>query len=89
MNKSVSIDQSIQYAEARAARIDLDNSATIEKVRALQAVYILRCLIPELLTGMCSPREAWGILGEIANKLSILDACNPLWAWLWVRILPD
>ena len=52
-------------------------------------VYLPRCLTPTLITRLCSPREAWGIVRGRAKKLRISEAFLPLWACLRGRLLMD
>ena len=61
----------------------------MEKVRAVVAVYIPRCLTPALLTRVRSNRKVWGILYDSFNTLSISESCLPLWDWIRVRLLAD
>ena len=49
----------------------MDDGTSTEKICAYQEIYIPRCLLMDLLTNTISPQEAWGILREILNKLTI------------------
>ena len=89
VNKVAVVDATIWDIELSDARVALNESAATEKLWVSVAVYILRCLITELLTGVILTCKTWSILRDRAKKLRIPEARSPLWSCLRVRLLTD
>ena len=75
VNKVAAVDAALRNAEPSDPRVVLKESTPTEKVLTVVVVYIPQCLAPTLLSGICSPNEAWVILRNRDKKLRISDAC--------------